>query len=40
MIVGWGVLVQRSIRGRATEMHGSQNQRPGIIMTPYSVQKL
>ena len=29
-----------SIRGRAAEMHGSQSQPPGIMMTPYSVQKL
>ena len=36
-----GLLVQRSIRGRAAEMHAwSQNQLPGIMMTPYSVQKL
>ena len=39
-----GFLVQRSIGdvplGRAAEMHGSQNQPPGIMMTPYSVQKL
>ena len=34
-----GFLVQRSIWGRAAEM-GSQNQPPGITMTPYSVQKL
>ena len=34
-----GFLVQKSIRGHAAEMHGSQNQPPGIMMTPCSVQK-
>ena len=35
---GGEFLVQRSIRERAAEMHGSQIQPPGIMMTPYSVQ--
>ena len=34
-----GFLVQRSIWGRG-RWNGSQNQPPGITMTPYSVQKL
>ena len=36
MIVGWGVLSTKVYSGTCAEMHGSQNQPPGIMMTLFS----